>query len=54
MKLLTCALSISAAFAGDCENLASLKLKDTAMTASTVAAGVFQSPEGRGNFGQHR
>jgi hypothetical protein len=49
MKLLICVLTISAAFAADCENLASPKLKDIAIKASTVAAGAFQSPEARGN-----
>jgi hypothetical protein len=53
MKLLcivVAAGSMSAAFAADCSTLASLKMKDATITsATTVAAGAFTSPEGRGN-----
>ncbi len=42
--------SIHLALAADCESLASLKLKDTSITAAqTVAAGGFTPSQGRGN-----
>src|SRR5579872_2261332 len=50
MRLFIFLLVAGAGFAGDCESLASLKLKDTSITsAQTVAAGGFSTPEGRGN-----